>query len=87
MEDRQEIPLEELPEAIRNIMEEHPEAKIYDATPASHGLKGKLRYMEYGAVMLFELGKILWPGEKKFRVTIECDPETGRFEAKREDIT
>lgn len=30
--------------------------------------------------------KLLWYEDKKFRVTIECDPDTGRFSAKREDF-
>lgn len=35
-----------------------------------------------GAVM-FHLGNLLL-ADKKFRVTIECDPETGQFELFRE---
>ncbi len=35
-----------------------------------------------GAVML-HLGNLLLT-DKKFRITIECDPETGRFEIFRE---
>lgn len=82
-----EVPVEELPMPLREVKEKYPEAKIYETTPESHGLKGKLHYMEHSAVVLLELGKLLWPSGKKFRVTIECDPEAGRFEAKRMDIT
>ncbi len=82
-----EVPLEELPEALRSVKQEFPKVKIYKSEIASHGLSGKLCYMEHGAVMLYELGRLLWPDGKKFRVTIECDPEMGRFEARREDIT
>lgn len=81
-----EVPVEELPKPLREVKEKYPEAKIHETTPESHGLKGKLHYMEHSAVVLLELGKLLWPGGKKFRVTIECDPETEQFEARREDI-
>lgn len=80
------MPLDKLPEPLREIKQNHPAVKIYETTPVSHGLKGNLHYMEVGAAMLFELGKLLWAGERKYRVTIECDPGNGKFEAKREDI-
>lgn len=38
-----------------------------------------------GAVM-FHLGNLLFT-DKKFRVTIECDPETGRFQICREFLS
>ena len=81
----QDTPPEELPEPLREIKQKYPAVKIYKTSPVSHGLKGGLHYMEVGAAMMFERGKILWAGERKYRVTIECDPETGKFEAKRED--
>ena len=81
----QDTPPEELPEPLREIKQKYPTVKIYKTSPVSHGLKGNLHYMEVGAAMMFELGKVLWAGERKYRVTIECDPETGKFEAKRED--
>lgn len=81
----QDTPPEELPEPLREIKQKYPTVKIYKTSPVSHGLKGNLRYMEVGAAMMLELGKVLWAGERKYRVTIECDPETGKFEAKRED--
>lgn len=81
----QDTPPEELPEPLREIKQKYPAVKIYKTSPVSHGLKGGLHYMEVGAAMMFERGKILWAGERKYRVTIECDSETGKFEAKRED--
>lgn len=85
VEVEQDTPPEELPEPLREIKQKYPTVKIYKTSPVSHGLKGNLHYMEVGAAMMFELGKVLWAGERKYRVTIECDPETGKFEAKRED--
>lgn len=38
------------------------------------------------AAIMRELSKQLWPNGKKFRVTIECDPETNRFKMTREDF-
>ncbi len=84
--EEREIPLEELPETLRAAKLDCPEMKIYESKLVTHGLGGKLDYMEHGAVMLFELGRLLWPSGKKFRITIECDPETGRFKASREDL-
>lgn len=86
-EQKREMTPEELPASLREIKEKFPEGKIYRSEPVQRRLGGKLNYMEHGAVMLFELGKLLWPSGKKFRVTVECDPETGRFEAKREELT
>lgn len=84
---RHEAKLEELTKPLQEIKKKCPELKVYKSEPVGYGLKGKLNYMEHGAVILYELGKLLWPNGKKFRVTIECDPEAGRFEAKRMDIT
>lgn len=87
-EQRQEVSPENLPEALREVKRECPEIKVFEApSQISHGVNGKLHYMEIGALMMYEIGRLLWGDNKKFRVTIECDPETGRFEAKREDIT
>ena len=36
--------------------------------------------------VMLSLAHLLCETEKKFRVTIECDPKTGRVEAKREDL-
>lgn len=82
-----EIPVKKMPLTLSETIAEYPEVKAYNATPENQGLEGRLRYMQYGAVMMFELGKFLWPDGKKFRVTIECDPERGDFVAKREEIT
>ncbi len=86
MTEKRETPLEELPEALREAKSDCSEMKVYESRPVTHRLGGKLDYIEHGAVMLFELGRLLWPSGKKFRVTIECDPETGRFEARREEL-
>ena len=56
---------EELPEPLREIKQKYPTVKIYKTSPVSHGLKGNLHYMEVGAAMMFELGKVLWAGERK----------------------
>ena len=86
--ERREVSPEELPEPLREVKKNCPEIKVYEAPrQVGHGLSGKLNYMEIAALMMFEIGKLLWGDDKKFRVTIECNPETGRFEARREDIT
>lgn len=45
---------------------------------------GKQECMDHAAAVMLHLGNMLLCG-KKFRVTIECDPETGRFSVKREE--
>ena len=47
---------------------------------------GTLECLDHAAVVMFHLGSMLMASDKKIRVTIECDPETGRFEIKREEI-
>lgn len=37
------------------------------------------------AVILDELGKLLWTNGKKFQVVIECDPESGKMEMTRKE--
>ena len=49
-------------------------------------VKGTLECVNYAAAVMFELGNMLMPSDKKIRVTIECDPGTGRFTVKREEI-
>lgn len=34
-----EVPVEELPMPLREVKEKYPEAKLYETTPESHGLK------------------------------------------------
>lgn len=45
---------------------------------------GKAKYLGQSAYIMGELSKHLWMDGKKFRVTIDLDPETGRFEIVRE---
>lgn len=47
---------------------------------------GNLGLIGISAVIMQELGNLLWVNGKKFRVTIEYDPDTGSFEAKREEF-
>lgn len=75
-----------------------PVQENHDATPPSRmermkcegewpNLKweGKLECMDYAAAIMFELGNYLMTSDKKVRVTIERDPEKGRFCVKREE--
>ncbi len=50
-------------------------------------LRGKDEILGKAGVIMSELGKMLWLDGKKFRVTIECDPELGLFEMKRDDFS
>lgn len=45
---------------------------------------GELVCMYNAATVMFHLGSYLMTGDEKIRVTIECDPEAGRFTVKRE---
>lgn len=47
---------------------------------------GDLFALQYAAAVMLHLGDYLLPGGKKFRVTIECDPEIGKFTFSRETI-
>lgn len=47
---------------------------------------GTLECMDYAAAIMFELGNYLMVSDKKVRVTIERDPEAGRFWVKREEL-
>ena len=49
-------------------------------------VKGTLECANYAGAVMFELGSMLMPSDKKIRVTIECDPETERFCVKREEL-
>ena len=49
--------------------------------------RGKDEILGKAGVIMSELGKMLWLDGKKFRVTIECDPELGLFEMKRDDFS
>ena len=48
--------------------------------------KGRRECLARAAAVMFHLGNYLMACDKRIRVTIECDPETGRFEIKREGI-
>ena len=82
----QEVPLEELPEPLREMKETFPAVKIYRETHTSGTMKGKLQFLECGAGLMMELGKLLFPDGKEYRAIIKCDPAAGLFEATREDI-
>ncbi len=48
---------------------------------------GNLGCMDYAVAIMFHLGNVLLPDDEKVRVTIERDPEAGKFTIKRETIT
>ena len=48
---------------------------------------GKVDAIGKAAAIMGKLSKHLWMDGKKFRVTIDCDPETGRFEIIRQELT
>ena len=48
---------------------------------------GRATTMGEGAALMGELIEYLWVKGKRFRVTIDCDPEANRFEITREDFT
>ncbi len=76
-----------LPKELAELQAEIPGIKITELpTPTTNNLSGKVKVLEYGSCLLYELGKLLWVEDKKFRVTIECDPETGKFTAVREEV-
>lgn len=50
-------------------------------------LRGEDEILGKAGVIMAELGKMLWIDRKKFRVTIECDPELGLFEIRRDDLS
>lgn len=45
---------------------------------------GAMEDMHRLAATMFHLGSMLMTKDKKIRVTIECDPEAGRYEITRE---
>lgn len=47
---------------------------------------GELDCMDKAAAVMFHLGNMLMASDKKIRVTIERNPETGIFEIKREEL-
>ena len=46
---------------------------------------GRLDRLNIACLMMMELQKLLWGYNKKFRITIECNPEMNRYEVFRED--
>ena len=48
---------------------------------------GTLECMDHAAAVMLHLGNMLAASNEKIRVTIERDPETGRFSVKRETIS
>lgn len=76
-----------LPEPLKKLQDEFPGIRIEEQpSPTISNINGRLSVLEHGIVLLHELSKLLWYEDKKFRVTIECDPDTGKFSAKREDF-
>lgn len=47
---------------------------------------GTLECMDHAAAVMLHLGNLLSSSDEKIRVTIERDPEAGRFAVKREII-
>ncbi len=67
------------------LQEKFPGVKISDASVEAAGsLKTRVEVFERFIIHLYEMSRLLWVTDKKFRVTIECDPETGEVSAKRE---
>lgn len=76
-----------LPEPLKKLQDEFPGIHIEEQpSPCVSRISGRLSLLECGITLLHELSKLLWYDDKKFRVTIECDPDAGRFSAKREDF-
>ncbi len=42
-----------------------------------------LSFLNYGTAFMMNLAQLLWVTDKKFRVTIECDPEAGTVKMER----
>lgn len=53
---------------------------------ATHFSHGHLEAIEQFVCVCDLMKEMLWPTGKKFRVTIECDPENGDYVMKREPI-
>lgn len=47
---------------------------------------GAMEDMHRLAAVMFHFGSMLMTKDKKIRVTIECDPESGRYEITREEL-
>lgn len=76
-----------LPEELQKLQNDFPGIEISESPlPDIHKLSGQAVALEHGACLLYALGELLWVKDKKFRVTIECDPEAQRFIAVREDL-
>ncbi len=76
-----------LPKELRELRDETGGLQVTELPPPiSESLKGSVKALGYSSCLLHEMGKLLWVTDKKFRVTVECDPETGRFTAVREDF-
>lgn len=55
--------------------------------PITQTASGTLESLDHAAAVMFHLGNMLMASDEKIRVTIERDPETGRFEVEREVIS
>ena len=77
-----------LPEALRKLQEDVPGIRIIEQKePSVYNASGRRSVLSEGVLLMRFLEQILWDNGKQFRVTIECDPEAGRFELNREDLT
>ncbi len=47
---------------------------------------GKADMIAVAAIIMREISDLLWMNGKKFRITIECDPETNSFTIIRHDF-
>lgn len=71
--------------ALREIQEKFPGVKISEAPIEPVGsLTTRIDVFERFLIHMYEMSRLLWVTDKKFRVTIECDPESGQVSAKRE---
>lgn len=48
---------------------------------------GTLDCLDHAAAVMLHLGAMLSAGDEKLRITIERDPEAGRFTVKREVLS
>jgi hypothetical protein len=66
------------------VAEEGEAPKEKGMWPTSAVGGGRLECMDYAVAIMFHLGNALFVSDDKIRVTIERDPEAGKFTIKRE---
>jgi len=69
-----------------NTIEAPFETMTSDGWPAVHG-GGDVFALDCAAAVMMHLGNSLLSGGRKIRVTIESDPDTGKFKFSREVIS